>query len=149
MKAATLPGFLIAILLCASATAQHQPKALETGKAPDGLTPSEHRAGPHGLEGWTLKGPLPDGPEDKYPFVLVIARNGREIRRFNGSAFVWKWMFVADGRQVAYESGPLHFSATCILADIETGRELEAYDCWSELPPDAPDWVEALEASKL
>lgn len=125
--------------------AQNSTNAPPRSQKADTLTPSEHRAGPHGLEGWTLQGPLPDGPDDKYPFVLVIARNGKEFRRFEGSAFVWKWMFVADGRQVAYESGPLHFGMSCILADIETGRELSTYDCYRELPPDAPDWVKALE----
>lgn len=144
MRAAIWPGLLIACMLGISAPSQdkHHSKRSASGD----LTPSEHRAGPHGLEGWTLEGPIPDQPEDKYPFVLVIARNGREIRRFDGSAFVWKWMFAADGRQVAYESGPLHFSMTCVLADIETGRELETYDCYSELPNDAPEWVRALEA---
>jgi len=149
VKAVTWAGLLITILFCAVyAAAQHQPNAPNTGNAPIGLTPSKHRAGPHGLEGWTLEGPIPDHPNDKFPFVLVIARNGREIRRIHGNAFIWRWMFVADGRQIAYESGPLHSSITCILADIETGREVEVYDCYRELPKDAPDWVEALEASK-
>lgn len=111
------------------------------------LTPSEHRAGPHGLEGWTLEGPIPDAPNDKFPFILVIARNGKEIRRFHGSAFIWKWMFLEDAKRVAYESGPLHFGLTCILADLDTGKELSAYDCFRELPADAPDWVKTLEAN--
>lgn len=137
---------LAASAVSALATPQSKPTAHHKTKESDGLTPSVHRAGPRGLEGWTLDGPIPDGPEGNYPFTLVIARNGREIRRFDGSAFVWKWMFVADGKQVAYESGPLHFSMTCILADIQTGRELATYDCWQELPADAPEWVQALEA---
>jgi hypothetical protein len=86
------------------------------------------------------------GPEGTYPFFLVIARNGREIRRFQGRSFVWKWMFMADGHQVAYESGPLHFSMSCILADVETGRLLRTYDCYRDLPNDAPVWVRTFEA---
>jgi hypothetical protein len=113
----------------------------------DKPTPSEHRAGPHGLEGWTLDGPIPDHPGEKFPFTLVIARNGRVIRRFPGDAFVWKWTFLEDGRQVAYESGPLHFSLACILADIQTGKRLGTYDCFpNPLPGDAPAWVKTLEA---
>lgn len=146
MKTRIWLPILLAVALGPSWEAQNPPKAAPTASSSDGLTPSVHRPGPHGLEGWTLNGPLPDGPEDKYPFILVIARDGREIQRFNGSAFVWKWMFVDDGRHVAYESGPLHFGMTCILADLETGHELETYDCYQELPADAPQWVEALEA---
>lgn len=112
----------------------------------DELTPSEHRAGPRGLEGWTLDGPIPDHPGEKFPFTLMIARNGRVIRRFPGDAFVWKWMFLEDGERVAYEAGPLHFSLACILADIQTGKQLETFDCFpNPLPADAPDWVKTLE----
>jgi len=100
---------LIAGTLTAPALSQKKPQTPESSQNSDGLTQSEHRPGPHGLEGWTLYGPLPDGPEDdKFPYILVIARDGREIRRFEGTAFVWKWMFVDDGRGVAFESGPLH-----------------------------------------
>jgi hypothetical protein len=69
------------------------------------------------------------------------------IRKIDGDPFVWKWMFLANGRQVAYESGPLHFSLTCILADIQTGRILKSYDCFRELPESAPEWVKRLEAN--
>jgi hypothetical protein len=113
----------------------------------DQLTPSEHRRGPNGLEGWKLEGPIPDQPNEKFPFTLVIARNGKEIRRFDGSPFVWKWMFLDDGKRVAYEDGPLHSSLACVLADIETGKQLGIYDCFGELPADAPAWVKALEAN--
>lgn len=114
----------------------------------NGLTPSAHRTGPKGLEGWTLESPIPNDPKGKYSFTLVIARDGRELRRFNGDVFVWKWMFVNDGQTIAYESGPLHFSLSCILADVKTGRELAHYDCNHELPDGAPKWVKALEASQ-
>jgi len=142
MKAGAWPGFVIAGLLSIALPAQSRPA--KASKAA-GLKPSEHRAGPHGLEGWTLQGPIPNDPQGKYPFFLVIARNGREIRRFGGEAFVWKWMFAADGRQVAYEAGPLHFGLACILTDIKTGKEQARYDCYRDLPDDVPDWVSALE----
>ncbi|MFL6306999.1 MAG: hypothetical protein ACJ72H_25995, partial [Candidatus Sulfotelmatobacter sp.] len=63
------------------------------------------------------------------------------------SPFVWKWIFWARGRQIAYEAGPLHFGMLCILADIQTGRELASYDCFHGVPVDAPDWEKALDAA--
>jgi hypothetical protein len=136
---------MMMMAMCSAALAQNKPESPAKARTGDGLSPSEHRAGPHDLEGWTLEGPIPGGPEGTYPFVLVIAHNRHEIRRFHGSSFVWKWAFVADGQQVAYESGPLHFSMTCVLADIASGRELERYDCYQDLPDNAPKWVRALE----
>ncbi len=144
MKAVLPLAWLIAGASCVLAQPQNQRHAPEDSDRP---TPSEHLAGPHGLEGWTLDGPIPDHPGEKFPFTLVIARNGRVIRRFPGEGFVWRWKFFADGRQVAYESGPMHFVLACVLADIETGKELARYDCAPELPPDAPDWVKTLEAN--
>jgi hypothetical protein len=111
----------------------------------DKPTESEHVRGPNGLEGWTLNGSIPDRPNETFPFTLVIARNGHVIRKFEGGAFVWNWIFWADGNQVAYESGPLHFSLECILADVKTGKELSSYDCFHGIPDNAPDWLKALE----
>lgn len=114
------------------------------------VTESEHRAGPHGLEGWTLSQPVPEihGGHEPLPFTLIIARNRKVIRRIEGGAFLWKWIFWADGRQVAYESGPLHFSLACSLLDLKTGRELQSLDCFHGLPSNAPEWAKALEASR-
>ena len=108
---------------------------------------SEHTKGPNGLEGWTLDSPVPGSGygDEKLPLTLVVARNGRILHRIPGDAFVWKWIFWADGRQVAYESGPLHFGLACVLYDLKKGRELSRVDCYHGLPQDAPDWVRALE----
>jgi hypothetical protein len=114
---------------------------------PDTPTPSEHRAGPNGLEGWTLSSPIPDNPQEKYPFTLVIARKGRTIRRIDGNAFVWRWIFWNNGRQVAYESGPLHFGLQCTLESVATGKQLASYDCFHGIPDDAPNWLKALETT--
>jgi hypothetical protein len=108
---------------------------------------SEHIKGPQGLDSWTLDWPLMDSKndEERYPFTLVIARNGRVIRRNQGSPFIWKWMFWDHGRQVAYEAGPLHFSMACVLVDTDTGRQLAEFDCeYVDLPKDAPEWLKAL-----
>ena len=107
---------------------------------------SEHRTGPHGLEGWTLEYLLPDSNyrDEHFAFTLVLARNGHRLRRIAGDLIIWKWMFWADGQQVAYETGPLHFGMACVLADVKTGRKLEIFDCYHKLPPNVPAWVTAL-----
>jgi len=136
-------GFCFRLLIAAMMTVSAPQFAQDSDKP----TESEHVRGPNGLEGWTLNVPLPppDRPNEEFPVTLVIARNGHVIRKFQGGAFIWRWVFWADGKQVAYETGPLHFSLTCVLADVKTGRELASYDCFHGIPDDAPDWLEALE----
>lgn len=104
---------------------------------------SAHRPGPNGLESWTESYRFADG--QRYPTELVIARRGHVIRRIRGNPFVWKWMFWENGKQVAYESGSLHFNLNCTLVDIVSGRELATHDCFSELSEDAPKWEKALQ----
>ena len=110
-------------------------------------TKSSHRNGPRGLEGWTLL--VPTENQGALPVTLVIARDKKIVHTFPGDGFVWNWIFLNSGQQVAYESGPLHFSMACILADIRTGKEQAKFDCFSEpLPENAPDWVKQLEAHR-
>jgi hypothetical protein len=110
-------------------------------------TESTHRRGPHGLEGWTLSSSLQGrSMADVYPYALIIARDGKIIRRVEGGPFLWKWLFWAEGKQIAYQTGPLHFGLLCNLADLATGKELASADCYHELPPHAPAWAAALEA---
>ena len=114
-------------------------------------TESPHIAGPHGLEGWALDWPLPNDQNhgERYPNTLLIARRGRVIRRIEGGPFVWKWMFWADGRQVAYEEGSLHFNRWCTLVDVATGRQIASRDCFSEkLSAHTPAWEKALVADE-
>lgn len=112
-------------------------------------TLSEHRKGPHRLEGWTLSRSLEGrSTGDVYPYALIIARDGKIVRRLEGSPFVWNWIFWAGGKQIAYEAGPLHFGMLCTLADIATGRELASDDCFQGLPADAPEWEKALETAR-
>jgi hypothetical protein len=91
---------------------------------------------------------IPDHPGETFPMKLVLARNGRIMREISDGPFIWRWIFIARGRQVAYETGPLHFSMTCVLADTQTGKRLADYDCFGKLPKDAPAWLEQLEASR-
>jgi hypothetical protein len=109
---------------------------------------SEHRHGPNGWEGWTLDYAIPGYSGEKFPMTLVLAQHGRVVRRITDEPFIWRWIFVAGGRQVAYETGPLHFSMDCVLVDTGTGKKLADYDCYRELPAEAPGWVSQLEASK-
>jgi hypothetical protein len=108
---------------------------------------SPHRKGPHGLEGWTLLVPIEN--QGDLPMTLVIAQDNKIMHKFPGDGFVWNWIFLNDGRQVAYESGPLHFALACVLVDVQTGKEQARFDCFSEpLPQNAPAWVKQLEAHR-
>jgi hypothetical protein len=131
----------LAALLAAVAACSGAPRA-QDGR----LVESPHVSGPHGFEGWTLNGPIPDaGSHERYPFTLVLAQNGKVLRKINGKAFIWHWIFWNDGRQVAYESGPLHFGMQCELYDLKTGRVVQSVDCWQGIPDNAPAWLVALE----
>ena len=145
MRTVSRFGVIIVFVILAPGFSLHAqtPRSALAGSQP---IESEHTKGPHGLEGWTLNWPLLDAKDtsERYAFTLVVSRNGR-ILRIDGHPFIWKWMFWSDGRQVAYETGPLHFSMSCVLADAETGRQLAAFDCeYQDLPKNAPDWLQAL-----
>ncbi len=109
---------------------------------------SEHVAGPNGLSGWTVSYVLRDiSNQGPVPMRLLIARNGRVIRNIHGRPFVWRWVFLASGRQVAFEAGPLHFAMECVLLDVASGKEVAKFDCEPQpLATEAPDWVRTLEA---
>lgn len=107
---------------------------------------SAHRAGPNGLEGWTESHQSSDG--QSYPDTLVIAQRRHVIRRIKGDPFVWGWMFWDHGKQVAYETGSLHFNMQCKLVDIASGRQLADHDCYRELAEDAPAWEKALQDTR-
>ena len=110
-------------------------------------TESPHRSGPNGLEAWTVLYPI-EGQGD-LPMRLVIERHGKMVQTIKGDGFVWKWIFLKHGEQVAYESGPLHFVLACVLFDLKNNREQARFDCYpSPLPSNAPDWVKALESTK-
>jgi len=136
-------GMLLALALAAVVAAQASQPA-------DKPAQSAHRPGPNGLEGWTLDSPVPGSGygDECFAFTLVIARHGHIIRRISGDPIIWRWIFWADGRQVAYETGPFHFSETCFLIRLSDGRKLDSYDCYHDLPPAKPDWVKALDATE-
>ena len=141
---------VITAAIVVATTAASQDNSAGKGKAnpiPTSGPPaeSEHVRGPNGLEGWKLESPLPDRPDDTFPFTLIVARNGVIIRRIAGEPFVWEWKFCPDGKQIAYETGPLHFGLQCNLEDISTGRMIWSEDCFHGLPEHAPACVKDLE----
>ena len=109
---------------------------------------SEHRHGPGGWEGWTLNYAITGYPGEKFPTTLVLAQHNRVVRRITDEPFIWRWIFLDEGRRVAYETGPLHFAMTCVLLDIQSGKRLGSYDCYGEMPSGAPAWLKQLEASQ-
>jgi hypothetical protein len=140
---------LVALVVFLSGFPQYaqSPRGTKSGSKP---TESEHVKGPHGLEAWTITWPLSKDiyqGEGRFAFALVLARNGVVIRRIEGSPIIWNWIFWSDGQQIAYETGPLHFSMMCVLIDTETGRRLSDYDCYT-YPKTTPDWVNALEKTQ-
>jgi hypothetical protein len=130
---------MISMLLWAGA-------ALAQGSRANKPIESAHRMGPNGLEGWTESYPLADG--QSVPANLVIAQRKHVIRRIQGDPLVWRWMFWENGKQVAYETGSLHFNMACRLVDIASGRQLANLDCYRELPENAPAWEKALQNIK-
>jgi hypothetical protein len=112
----------------------------------DRPTESPHRTGPAGLEGWTLNDTIPDHGEERFAFQLVVARKGHVVRRVGGHSLIWNWMFLPDGRRLAYEDGPLHFAMNCVLLDISSGKKIADYDCYHDpLGEAAPAWAKQLE----
>lgn len=130
---------MFGVLLLAGAAMAHT-------SLPNKPIESVHRAGPNGLEGWTESYPFEHG--QRYPTTLVISQRKHVIRRINGDPFVWRWMFWDDGKQVAYQTGSLHFNMRCTLVDIASGRELANDDCYGDLAQDAPTWEKALQDAR-
>ncbi len=135
------------MLLALALAAAVAPQASQSADRP---TQSACKSGPDGLEGWTLDSPVADSGygDERFAFTLVIARHGHIIRWISGKPIIWKWIFWADGRQVAYETGPFHFSDICFLIRLSDGRKLDSYDCYHDLPPAKPHWVKALDATE-
>lgn len=130
---------MISLLLLARA-------ALAQGSGADKPIESAHQVAANGVEGWTESYPLADG--QSAPANLVIAQRRRVIRRIQGDPFVWRWIFWGNGKQVAYETGSVHFNMACRLVDIASGRQLASLDCYRELAENAPAWEKALRNAK-
>ena len=104
--------------------------------------------GPGGLQAWTDDHHTREFRTNTEPFGIVIARNGKVIRRIgehDGGPFFWNLMLLPDGKRIAYEHGPFHFAMNCTLMDIATGKHLQDYDCFSgDSIDNGPQWVKDL-----
>jgi hypothetical protein len=121
------------------------------GLAPSAYAQTTARAtGPDGLEAWTLDRHTPEFRKNTVPLGIAIARNGKIIRTIGeseGRPYFWNLMFLPDGKRIAYETGPFHWSMTCVLMDIQSGKHLEEHDCFTnESIAAAPDWVKQLDS---
>ena len=117
----------------------------------DAITESTHVCGPHALSGWTASRIVPEAEaQGPLPIELVLAHQGRVIRRIEGSPFIWKWMFQDDGRTVVYEDGPLHYGIiTCYRVEIASGRLVSSFDCGNTPLNRPPGWVTLLEPNLI
>ena len=104
--------------------------------------------GPGGLEAWTDDHHTKQFRTNTEPFGIVIARNGKVIRRIgerDGGPFFWNLMLMPDGKRIAYEHGPFHFAMTCTLMDIGTGKHIEDVSCFSDDEIEkGPEWMKSL-----
>ena len=72
------------------------------------------------------------------PTTLVIYRSGRVMQRINDGMMVYKWQFLARGRQVAVSSGTVHGMEIIHLTlyDSRTGKQLKTWNGEDdEVPP--------------
>jgi len=112
--------------------------------------PGPHRPGPHGLSAWKISAPLPNPDGTPNPsgeltaYRLIIARNAHPILTITPDNLLWKWTFLADGRRLAYQSGPLHFSMGCYLVALPSGHRLAHFNCTDDQAPNTPAWVKTL-----
>jgi hypothetical protein len=106
--------------------------------------PPECKPGPHGWWG-CLESEWVDSHNTLYlPTKLALFRHGKHVRTIQGKPLIWSWAFLQDGAMLAYEAGPLHFSALCTLQNTRTGKVVAEYDCYHDEPEPVLDWVKAL-----
>ncbi len=60
------------------------------------------------------------------PYALVVARDAKILRVITGDRFIWKWKFLKNGTEVAYQMGFPHGNpqATYALYDVNKGKIL-------------------------
>jgi hypothetical protein len=105
----------------------------------------EAKIAPNGSVGWLVEYDM-ESLSYRYAGKLVLWRAGKVIRRFDSGQSFYSWNFYADGRQVAYHTGPLHGerNSHCELHDIANGRLLAVWD--GDIGPgnDRPAWTKGL-----
>lgn len=76
---------------------------------------------------------------------LVVYRLGKPLSRFSGDGrAIFRWYFVAGGKQVAFYQDFLHGTQAqhYELRDVETGRLIDKWD--GVLTPKAPKWTRGM-----
>lgn len=105
--------------------------------------------------GWLDMYPLP-GADFNYPTPgpLVVLDQSKKLHYFRaGPQSIFEWCFVPGGAEVAYETGPLHFSdeADFFLRRISDGRLLATFSLPNQSSAEraaaakhAPLWVQCV-----
>jgi hypothetical protein len=100
----------------------------------------------HHFVGWLVLYPNPtdpNRPQDPLDGKLIIYKDGRHIRTVSTKQVFWDWRFQADGKRIAYSTGPLHGgAAVCLLLDVESGREIAKWLVIQDGTP--PAWAASL-----
>jgi len=77
--------------------------------------------------------------------MLVIYRIRGPVLRLGGMPIIWKWRFLAGGKQVAFYTNTVHFARSphFELRDVQTGRLLEKWN--GPLDEKSPAWTDSLD----
>lgn len=93
-----------------------------------------------------------------YPIPLkLVVYSGGKLRTYTGNGLpVWKWLFTAGGKQVAFEQETVHggMGVHYELRDVGSGRLIAEYtprvgpDGQPEPNQKSPEWVLVLDAAR-
>ena len=105
----------------------------------------EPQVAPDGTAGWLVEYQV-EGVESAVAATLTLWRGGRTIRRFPTQQSFWSWSFYAEGKQVAFHTGPLHGEpkSHCELHDVASGRLIAQWDGDLGSPGNRPAWTSGL-----
>jgi hypothetical protein len=98
-----------------------------------------------GAVGWLADYSV-DGVSYPIAGTLVVWRAGKPIRRFRTDQTFYSWAFYAQGKQVAYHTGPLHGEqkSHCELRDVASGRKINVWAGDLDSGTSRPIWTEGL-----
>ena len=103
----------------------------------------------HRTVGWLVLYPYPDPRSandvrsEPIAGALVLFRSGRVVHRFPTEQTFWDWQFQAEGKRVAYSTGPTHGGAAeCVLRDVQTGKVVAQWSIKRSIQP--PEWARTL-----
>jgi hypothetical protein len=86
------------------------------------------------------------------PMNLLMYTGGAGVTRMAGNGLpIWRWCFLAEGKQVAFEQETVHghLGVHYELHDVTTSSLVADYDPkWDDDEDKFPDWVKAIDAAK-